>query len=649
MKHAKQSKLLAMLLAVIMVLTMLPAVVLAAESEAGTKENPWPASAEGSDVVAYYIESSIPLYRYHYSYADGNSGTKNGSSGITPLTWEESKAADPDIPQNAVLDTNKTEVIQGYDLIFEGTGEIKDFSASIRDKELWGLKPKRTAIVKVQIGEGITRIGDHAFDNIAICDVSFPSTLKSIGKNAFCWSLYDYKTGGNYTLKLPDSCAIVEDAAFSRVSGISEVCIPASMTHISNHAFSNCKNLKSLKFSEGLVRIGVSAFENCSALEELVLPQSIESMSSWAFRGCSKLVYADLSQVTSLLGGEAVTKGIFKGCSNLKTLKLNASLSTIPTDLPFENADSIETIVIGSNVSTLPEKVFATIAQGSIIYSISDVLSKSYYDENKTSLACTNGGTFAENTVFEAGKLAAPIKKGYIFDGWYTKDGANNDWGDKITAAPTAGKTYYAKWAEKTLPSISFKDGLKLDKTYDGQAVSLSSDDYIVTAGAGNVTFAYQAKDGGGWKDIDTAPKNAGIYQVKAIAVESDTHKRAETGWKEFAISKAAPTYTSPTGLTAAVGQTLADVTLPEGFTWQDAAASVGDAGIKTFKATFTPKDTVNYHTVTIDLSLTVQPNPATKPPKTGDTSHSLLWTALLLVSGGTVLALLLKRKRQNI
>jgi hypothetical protein len=67
-------------------------------------------------------------------------------------------------------------------------------------------------------------------------------------------------------------------------------------------------------------------------------------------------------------------------------------------------------------------------------------------------------------------------------------------------------------------------------------------------------------------------------------------------------VNKAIPGYTAPTGLTAAVGQTLNDITLPSGFSWdteQNAVtASVGGTGNNTFKVQFTPTDTTNYSVV---------------------------------------------------
>ena len=73
-------------------------------------------------------------------------------------------------------------------------------------------------------------------------------------------------------------------------------------------------------------------------------------------------------------------------------------------------------------------------------------------------------------------------------------------------------------------------------------------------------------------------------------------------------IAKANPTYTVPADLTATYGDTLSDVILPEGWSWADDTQSVGNAGTKIFKATFTPEDTTNYNTVSdIDVTVTVE------------------------------------------
>lgn len=71
-------------------------------------------------------------------------------------------------------------------------------------------------------------------------------------------------------------------------------------------------------------------------------------------------------------------------------------------------------------------------------------------------------------------------------------------------------------------------------------------------------------------------------------------------------VGMAIPDYTVPENLTAVYGQTLANITLPTGFTWQDTAnTSVGDFGTNTFLVTFTPTNTSNYQTIT-DIEVTI-------------------------------------------
>ena len=64
--------------------------------------------------------------------------------------------------------------------------------------------------------------------------------------------------------------------------------------------------------------------------------------------------------------------------------------------------------------------------------------------------AVTNGGIFPLATKFESGKLAAPVRDGYKFEGWYESEDFS---GSAVTDA-SVGKTYYAKWTEDKDDSI---------------------------------------------------------------------------------------------------------------------------------------------------------------------------------------------------
>jgi|GEM_PF-2377595 len=68
------------------------------------------------------------------------------------------------------------------------------------------------------------------------------------------------------------------------------------------------------------------------------------------------------------------------------------------------------------------------------------------------------------------------------------------------------------------------------------------------------------------------------------------------------------PDYTAPADLTAVYGQTLGDIGLPDGFSWEDDLTTpVGDPGTNTFPATYTPEDTDTYATITgIEIPIAV-------------------------------------------
>ena len=67
----------------------------------------------------------------------------------------------------------------------------------------------------------------------------------------------------------------------------------------------------------------------------------------------------------------------------------------------------------------------------------------------------------------------------------------------------------------------------------------------------------------------------------------------------EFNITKAAPDYEAPVPVDAVYGQRLGDLSLPQGFSWQDGALTpVGEPGEHEFLAMFTPGDTSNYEVV---------------------------------------------------
>ena len=200
------------------------------------------------------------------------------------------------------------------------------------------------------------------------------------------------------------------------------------------------------------------------------------------------------------------------------------------------------------------------------------------------------------------------------------------------THIPVVGNgTYAAEWifeptdTEKYL-TVSGRSNITVEKAQPYGKVSMAGYTYgqapstpTLTDRTGDlnaqVTYSYAAADSGSvqtW-DIQNPPAlNAGTYRMYASIGDTDNYYGFEAVYCEFVVAKATPTYTVPTGLTAKYGQTLADVTLPDGWSWMDSSESVGGASTtaKTFQAKFTPTDAVNYNMVE-NIGLEVMVNKA--------------------------------------
>lgn len=154
--------------------------------------------------------------------------------------------------------------------------------------------------------------------------------------------------------------------------------------------------------------------------------------------------------------------------------------------------------------------------------------------------------------------------------------------------------------------------GLPTDftKTYDGSTSFTKASVEIKSGAKVNTTDVLPAVKGSyvyNSKDVKDAEKV--IFTSEKTESENYILPAGLTVEHAAGITQATPTYTVPTGLTAKYGQTLADISLPDGWAWMDSTLSVGDVSdaAKTFMVKFTPTDTNNYKTVeNIKVSVTV-------------------------------------------
>ena len=278
MKNA--SKLLSLLLAAVLLCSLLPG---AAYAASGTEEDPIPlkvgekvevpilTSTGEWDGGKYYSftpaeDGEYTLLDFHDdgSVAGGKStylfaGTPQlyyTSSAYIQLIDEGRfyKTSGNDGPQYLLWDFDPDTETLAIDP-GQGNGEMEPAMESVT---YFPWYPVEDQIQHVVIGEGVTTVGKEAFSGYgdkygALEDVSFPSTLKSIGEEAF-----------------------------ERCPALKEVTFPASLESIDTEAFFLCTGLESVTFA-GATAVGKDAFEYCDALAEVTVAPGMTQFGEDAF------------------------------------------------------------------------------------------------------------------------------------------------------------------------------------------------------------------------------------------------------------------------------------------------------------------------------------------------------------------------------
>ena len=192
-----------------------------------------------------------------------------------------------------------------------------------------------------------------------------------------------------------------------------------------------------------------------TSIKSVVIPKTVTTIGADMFRYSKNLESVKIQ-------GESITfksKRTFSNTNSLKVLDMSAVKS-----IAFEANGDTYFSNMGSNKSP------------AVIYVSSSAIMSAVENHRSIKSTCflayavTNGGTL-KNPPTSNTELATPVKDGYIFDGWY--DNADFS-GNAVTAAPTAGTTYYAKWTMTN--SITLRSNAKDAVVTYGKPVILTTD-----------------------------------------------------------------------------------------------------------------------------------------------------------------------------
>ena len=244
-----KKRLLSMILALSMMLTILPV-------------NAITALAADEDVVA-----------------SGNCGIEGKDD--NSVTWKLTKN-DDGIENNT------------YTLTISGSGNMENFYDTYGSRRA----PWRTSsngyganITQISFADGITSVGAKAFFGCSnLENIFIPDSVTRIASSAFeeCSKLKSV-TGFKYVTSIGSS-------AFSGCASLESIPFPVSRVSIGDYAFERCSSLKNVKIPDNVTSIGTTIFNRCGNIETVTLPCVLPRMPYNALAGAKHTYYPGTKQ-----------------------------------------------------------------------------------------------------------------------------------------------------------------------------------------------------------------------------------------------------------------------------------------------------------------------------------------------------------------
>ena len=331
-----KKRLLSMILALSMMLTILPVnaiTALAANDSCGANLTyKLTQNTDDSDTYTLTIGGEGAMYDYSSSY--------------TTVPWNAQKSRITSV----VIDDGVTSI---GDSAFEDCSALKSVSGmkGVTSLGEWAFR-KCTSLESFAIPSGVKSIPDCLFyDCSKLNSVTIHDQVTSIGSSAFfgCSILK--------TLSIPDSVQTIGYYAFGGCNELETINIPDGVTKIPSNAFSSCYALKKLDIPQSVIEIGSGAFNDCTSLGKdsngtIAIPANVTAIGSEAFRGCSALTSLALPQTVNSIGHTA-----FQGCSNLETINIPSGVKLIEHDT-FRGCEKLKDVTIPADVTSIGEHAF---------------------------------------------------------------------------------------------------------------------------------------------------------------------------------------------------------------------------------------------------------------------------------------------------
>ncbi|MCD8124003.1 MAG: leucine-rich repeat protein [Lachnospiraceae bacterium] len=339
MKNGK--RIIAILLAAVLVLQSFPLDALASEIQSGTQQEVSTAEEEGSFLSGEEEgESSLVLSSADTedsneadteeednsaeTGSEGEDGSlEAGSDDSVSNSEETADPSDADSSDTAGenVEDNSSDVSEaasddtGAESSDDSGDEADSSDFTIEDGVLTAYTGTATEIV---IPDTVTEIGEKVFYNTEITSVVLPAGRTPIGAAA----LYGSRSSTG-ELTWPDGLTTIGSYAFYGCSGLTgDLVIPDSVTTINASAFYGCSGFNgTLTLSQSLGSIADYAFYNCKNLTgTLTIPDSVTEVNRGAFGSCTGFTKIVFGKNVSWMYGYSssyISWCPFYGCSGV--------------------------------------------------------------------------------------------------------------------------------------------------------------------------------------------------------------------------------------------------------------------------------------------------------------------------------------------
>jgi hypothetical protein len=264
------------------------------------------------------------------------------------------------VPQiiSVIIDEGVTHVGDRAFQSFRGSSWLRSVTipgsvTSIGDQAFMHVKSLRS----VTIPNSVMSIGKHAFYNTGLTSVTIPISVISIGTKAF---VSDNLVSINVDKNNPRYSSIdgvlfnkTQDTLMQYPAAKQDdlYTIPSSVVFIGDKAFISCRNLISVIIPNGVTHIGNHAFTRAFNLTSITIPNSVISIGDAAFSHCKYLTSITIPNSVTSIGARAFWS------AGLTSVTLPNSMTSIETGV-FEDCRDLKFVDIPNTVTSIGKDAF---------------------------------------------------------------------------------------------------------------------------------------------------------------------------------------------------------------------------------------------------------------------------------------------------